>query len=210
MTIRINKLYSELTNCNVFADIGCDHGYVAKMVVDGGLANKIYITDVSAPSLKKAENLLYQSLGKTVFSVVCDGFSLIPEQVDQALIAGMGGEEIVKIIALGQRPERLVLQPMKNSEKLRKALVEFGYKIVKDYTFSDVKFYDLIVAEKGYDELTEEEILFGRTNLDTRPAAFIEKLKRERDNINGYLSKNLGEEARSDLERRKRLLEKYL
>lgn len=210
MTARIDKLYSELAPCNVFADIGCDHGYVAKMVSDGGLANKIYITDISAPSLKKAEDLLAGNLGKNVFSVVSDGFSLIPEKVNQALIAGMGGEEIIKIISASQRPERLVLQPMKNPEKLRKTLVELGYKIVKDYTFECGKFYDLIVAELGVDSLNDDEILFGRTNLIDLPDAFIKKIKREVSNINSYMQNDLSEQVKFELEERKKLLERFL
>ena len=207
---RIDVLYSSLTSCEVFADIGCDHGYVAELVAKNNLANKIYITDISAPSLKKAESLLFKYLGKKVFSVVCDGFSLIPETVDQALIAGMGGEEIIKILSNGQRPNRVVLQPMKNTEKLRKKLIELGYKIIKDYTFIDGKFYDLIIAEKGEDYLSEDEINFGRTNLIERPNAFLQKMQKEHQNITVYLTKDLGEKARTELEERKKLLEKHL
>lgn len=83
-------------------------------------------------------------------SVVCDGFSRIAEQVDEAMIAGMGGEEIVKILsAAAQKPERLVLQPMKNAPALRKYLVSAGYRIAEDVTFRDGKFYDVVVAERG-------------------------------------------------------------
>ena len=38
-------------------------------------------------------------------------------------------------------------------------------------------FYDIILATKGQDFLTEEEIEFGRTNLTDKPKAFIEFLQ---------------------------------
>lgn len=105
---RIDVLFGAVKRCGVFADIGCDHGYVSKRVADAGLADKIYITDISAESLKKAEKLLAGYAN--VISVACDGFSGIPERVDEALIAGMGGEEIIKILsAANLLPERLIL-----------------------------------------------------------------------------------------------------
>ena len=48
-------------------------------------------------------------------------------------------------------PERLVVQPMKNPEKVRITLLKLGYKLIKDYTFKDCKYYDLIVCERGED-----------------------------------------------------------
>lgn len=205
---RIDYLFGAVERCGVFADIGCDHGYAAKRVADAGLADKIYITDISAPSLKKAEKLLagYDN----VISVKCDGFSGIPERVDEALIAGMGGEEIIKILSAAKfLPERLILQPMKNADKLRRFLSD-NYRIKEDYTFKDGKFYDLITAETGADDLTEAEIQFGRTNLETRPEAFIEKIKKEIESIGGYLSRPLGERAEIELKERKKELEKLL
>ena len=61
-------------------------------------------------------------------------------------------------------PESLVLQPMKNVDKLRKTLLSLGYAFKKDFMFKDVKFYDLMYVKKGADALTENEILFGRDN----------------------------------------------
>lgn len=208
---RIDYLFSQITPTKVFADVGCDHGLVAKKVVESKIAEKVYITDISAPSLKKAENLLREYLGKTVFSVVCDGFDGINEKVDLALIAGMGGEEIIKIITSStQKPDKLVLQPMKNADKLRKVLVGLGYKIIKDFTFQDGKFYDLIVCEKGEDKLSDEEILFGRTNLIEKPQAFKDKLKKEIDSIDGYLKRALSEETREQFQNRKKVLERLI
>ena len=167
MTNRIKKLYDALSCCDVFSDIGCDHGYVAKAMLDGNKCAKVIISDISQKCLKKAEDLLcsYMESGR-VESRVSDGFEKI-EYCDQALIAGMGGEEIVGIISRSKfLPERLVLQPMKNTRKVRELLLEKGYKILDDYVFYvGRKYYDLIVAVKGEDFYTDEEFEFGRTNL---------------------------------------------
>ena len=178
MTERLSKIYSELPSCKIFADIGCDHGYISKAMLDGGKCEKVILSDVSAKCLKKAENLLseYISKGKAV-AIVSNGFDNLPNS-DLSLIAGMGGEEIILILQKAKTlPEKLVLQPMKNCDKVRRFLIENGYKIVGDFVFkAEEKFYDIIKCEKGQDSLTEEEIEFGRTNLLNRPCAFIERL----------------------------------
>lgn len=178
MTDRLNEIYSALPECKVFADIGCDHGYVAKAMLDGKKCREVIISDVSAKCLEKAEKLLYAYIkaGKAR-SVVSDGFEKI-DLCDLALIAGMGGEEIIKIISNAKSlPDNLVLQPMKNVDKVRKFVVEKGYKIEKDYVFkAEDKFYDLILIKKGRDVLTDEEIEFGRTNIILRQTAFIERI----------------------------------
>ena len=99
---------------------------------------------------------------------------------------------------------------MKNADKLRKVLVGLGYKIIKDFTFQDGKFYDLIVCDKGEDKLSDEEILFGRTNLIEKPQAFKDKLKKEIDSIDGYLKRALSEETREQFQNRKKVLEKLI
>ncbi len=209
---RIREIYSRLIPAKVFADIGCDHGLISALVAENGLAERIYITDISENCLKKAERLLKRYIDAgTVKSAVCDGFSGIGEKTDEALIAGMGGEEIVKILAnADKRPDRLVLQPMKNTEKVRRFLVSDGYRLVEDVTFSDGKFYDIIVAERGEDALTEDEYEFGKTNLSERPEAFIEKLKAELDDIGEYLKKPMNAASRAALEKRKERLKKRI
>ncbi len=209
---RITELYSRLRPCRLFADIGCDHGFVAELAVKNGIAEKVYISDISAKCLAKAEKLLAVHIRTgTVESYVSDGFAAFEETPDQALIAGMGGEEIVRILSEAKElPERLVLQPMKNASAVRRFLTQNGYKLLEDVTFREVKFYDVICAERGKDELTPDEEFFGRTNLETRPEAFLEKIGNEIADIGEYLKKPMSEESREELLARKKRLESVL
>ncbi|MBR2614666.1 MAG: SAM-dependent methyltransferase [Clostridia bacterium] len=189
---RLKEIFSNIEKANKFADVGCDHGIIAQMVVKESLANTVVITDISKDSLKKAEDLLAKEMlvGK-VKSYFTDGLNGVDNDVDECLIAGMGGKEIIKILTDRERafrPNRLILQPMKNVENLRVFLVENGYKILKDYVFKDRKFYDLIVAEKGEDSLTKKEIAFGRTNLLVKGDAFKERIALEMQKIMNRLS----------------------
>ena len=54
MTKRLEEIFSVLPSSEIFADIGCDHGYISKQMLDSGKANKVLFADISAKSLKKA------------------------------------------------------------------------------------------------------------------------------------------------------------
>lgn len=182
LSLRLQTLCGEIGACKIFADVGCDHGYCAEFVLRQGLCERCYISDISAASLAKAEKLLaaYIEAG-TVKSFCCAGLELVPKDAEQVLIGGMGGEEIIGILKDGFFPERLILQPMKNSSKLREYLLGNGYAITRDYMFSDGKFYDVICAQRGgvarkYDERT---LLFGYDNLNSPTQDFIMFLRAE-------------------------------
>jgi tRNA (adenine22-N1)-methyltransferase len=131
---------------------------------------------VSAPSLEKATTLLADY--KNAKGILCDGLDKVDTDCDCVLIAGMGGENIIGILHNGFLPKTLVLQPMKNVDKLRVFLIEKGYKIEKDFLFkAESKFYNLIVATLGQDSLTQEEIIYGRDNLKNPTKDFLEFLK---------------------------------
>ena len=211
MTKRLTEIFSVLENCHTFADVGCDHGYVAKAMLKSGKCERVIVSDISEKCLKKAEDLLALEIaeGKAI-SVVSDGFRNVG-YCDQALIAGMGGEEIISILSSARSlPEKLVLQPMKNVDKVREKAVSMGYKIKSDYVFRCGKiFYDLITLVKGEDSLTEEEIEFGRTNINAPSVAFKQMLESKIKKYENLLSvsqfnKDVQEEIKAKIEKLKK------
>ena len=169
MKKRINEILSFVRPCDTFADIGCDHGKIAVAVLKSGVCKKVVASDVSEKSLQKAVELADNEGIGGLIAVVSDGFTDICERIDQAVIAGMGGEEIIKILSTDKPlPKRLILQPMKNAEKLRAFIIKtLKMPIEKDYMFFDgEKYYDMIVADfsaKPY-AYTEEDYAWGRDN----------------------------------------------
>ncbi len=208
---RFDEITKNVVKSKLIADVGCDHGYVSEKILKKGLAEKLIISDVSAKCLNKAEVLLEEHLKQgVVTAIVSDGFENYKDYPDQAIIAGMGGEETIKILNV-YKPYRLVLQPMKNIDKLRVFLIENGYKILKDYTFFDCgKFYDIIVATVGEDMLTNEEIKFGRTNLLEKTNDFINKWKNEIQKIKVVLNENIKDELREKLLKEIKEIEKII
>ena len=204
MTERLAEICRRIPRGKVFADIGCDHGYCTRYVLSHGLCERAYLSDISAGSLRKAEKLLSRSIaaGKC-FAVVADGMQGLPERADVVLIAGLGGEEIVKILEEGYLPEKFVLQPMHNQEKLRAYLMAKGANLMRDYTFADGNYYyDLIAGENagGKKDYTGEELFFGRENLRSPSPAFYGKWRQEETKLRSYLSReNLSEKSREEL-----------
>lgn len=215
MKDRIEELVSAIPYTNVFADVGCDHGYVAEAVLKCGKCKKAYVSDVSEKCLEKAKKLLsdYISAGSAK-AVVSDGFEKLP-LCDCALIAGMGGEEIIKIVsAAAERnvlPPTLVLQPMKNFDRVRDCCVKNGYKIIKDYVFYvKDKYYFLIAAKRGKDFLSDEEREFGRTNISERPSDFIRYAREEKEKLARVLdSSNPGDDERNKITEKIKRLNEY-
>ena len=136
-------------NLNAVADVGTDHGFLALRVIEEKNAKVVYATDISKGSLDKAIDLANKyNLNDRLICIRTDGFKNMSVNLDVAVIAGMGGNEIVKI--LKERPESCVvkeylLQPMQDTEILREYLLRNGYAISYDETVKDRdKFYSVI------------------------------------------------------------------
>lgn len=198
---RIKKICSYIDKSKAFADVGCDHGYCAEYALKSGLCDKVYITDVSAKCLAKAEKLLakYIEQGDCV-SICCDGLQGLSDDCEQVLIAGMGGEEIIKILKQGFIPQSFILQPMKNAPELRAYLIESGCKITVDDIFYDNYFYFIIKGERegGTSTYSANELLFGRDSLSNpvvKDYAKAEAVKKK-----GYLQGIMSDITRQNIE----------
>lgn len=211
MSKRFNILLSLIPDCRVFADVGCDHGYIAYEMLKNRKCDRVIASDISAGCLQKAETLLRETFPDKYTAVVSDGFENVGN-CDCALIAGMGGDTIADILAAaaGRLPEYLVLQPMKNSQRVRRDLVSLGYEILRDYTFRDGKFYDVILAKKGGNETyTADDYIYGRDNLIEKSKDFVALVNSRIDELKEAKEK-ASETSRKEIEKRITELEKII
>ncbi len=135
--------------------------------------------DISAPSLAKATRLAASYQLDNVSSHCQDGIGDISCQC--AIIAGMGGQEIMSILDNAtHKPQQLLLQPMRNQYLVRQYLLSHGYEIIRDYIVYDGKFYDIIVAEQGEaTPLDNMQLVLGKSNFDNPTVDFANYLKQE-------------------------------
>lgn len=213
MTERLKEIFSSVPEGGVFADVACDHGYIAKAMLKSGKCDKVIISDISEKSLEKAKSLLSREIaaGKAV-AVVSDGFKCLPP-CDVALIAGIGGDEIIKILSEAPYlPPKLVLQPMKKTPKVREYVVNNGYAVEEDRVFSErYMFYDILRLKKGEDFLTKEEIEYGRTNLKSPSETFKKKIRWEIKSLDERIAQgNLKKNVLMAFMKKKEELKKYV
>ena len=211
MSKRFNILLSLIPDCKVFADVGCDHGYIAYEMLKNRKCDRVIASDISAECLQKAETLLRETFPDKYTAVVSDGFENVGN-CDCALIAGMGGDTIADILAAaaGRLPEYLVLQPMKNSQRVRRDLVSLGYEILRDYTFRDGKFYDVILAKKGGNETyTADDYIYGRDNLIEKSEDFVALVNSRIDELKDAKEK-ASETSKNEIDKRINELERVI
>lgn len=203
MTDRIEKLCAYLTPCKDFADVGCDHGYCTLYMLENKLCKEAVFSDIGEKCLSKAERLLKDYIERGVArGICCNGLEKIPKESELVLIAGMGGEEITEILRSGFIPQRFVLQPMKNAEKVREYLITNGAAIDADEPFeSHGKFYYVICGRRdgGSENYTKANLKFGKNLSGAATRAYIQS---EIDKNLGYLARPLAQKARAEIEER--------
>ena len=149
----------------VVADIGTDHGFVAEKVSKFDSVEKVIATDISEKSLNKLNTLIKRRNLKKIETRVGDGLEPI-EKVDVAVIAGIGGLEISKIIKkqnktdLGEKKCNIfALCPAQNIVELRKWVISKKYKILKDTIFEDnEQFYSILIIDVSQVEINKKSI----------------------------------------------------
>ncbi len=209
---RIKKLCSYLSPCATFADIGCDHGYCTQYMLKNNLCKSAVISDVSFKSLSKAEKLLEKYIASGICSpVCCDGLTKIDRDTDLVLIAGMGGEEIVKILSEGFIPKNFLFQPMHNEADLRKYLINNGCGINYDGIFYSGKKYYFVIKGKRLgmrQSYSPAQLAFGKDSIGTKDLNNM--LESELLKTEEYLSRGLSQENRQSLMAKKQFIQGVL
>ena len=121
-------------DCHTLADIGTDHGYIP---VEGLLAGRIrraIASDAASGPLDRARGTAKRfGVEESVDFRLGDGLTVLkPDEADVTVIAGMGGDNIVGILAAAPWSREgglLLLQPMSRAEVLRRWLPEHGYAL---------------------------------------------------------------------------------
>lgn len=151
---RLFQICKRLEKSGCIADIGSDHGKLCKYILDQGLCSRAVAVDISRGSLLKAEALKLRYNLNGMDCRLGDGLTALTKaEADIAVIAGLGGMEIIKIISDGRRVDRtdkFVLSPHKNAKELRRYLMTAGYNITSDDVIYDGgKFYDIMTVTAG-------------------------------------------------------------
>jgi tRNA (adenine22-N1)-methyltransferase len=175
--MRVKKLSARLAAMASFvsagesiADIGADHGYLPLYLMREGISPFAVLTDVQEGPLEKTRLSVEKALGQngaglasgqdknqglSLYALATrlgDGLSVLEKaEVDVIVIAGMGGETIISILAADPEKtksfRKYILQPRTKTDLLKEWLSDAGF-IITSETKADEKgrLCDIIVC----------------------------------------------------------------
>lgn len=167
---RLKMCAEMVSGKGIACDVGTDHAYLAADLVMSGKCSRVIASDVKEGPLDSARKTVMKfGVADKVDLILSDGLENIDlNGVTDIVIAGMGGETIVKILekrVYDLDGVRLILQPMSKPEILRKWLYQNVFQAVAERAVEDGdKMYTVICAEHDIAEsiqLTEFETLAG-------------------------------------------------
>lgn len=177
---RLQAVADRVPKCALAADIGADHGRLACWLLGQGICERMIISEISPDSLEKARRLLARhGLQDRADFVIADGLAAITKRVDAVVIAGIGGETMVEILA--EHPHvgdaRLVLSAQTETARVRRALANYGYRLdCEDVVSAAGRFYTVISAERGPVRYTDKQLAIGPTLRGTESASVLDYL----------------------------------
>ena len=208
------------------ADIGTDHAYIPIHLAQSGKIPGAVAMDVNRGPLERAEeNIREHQLEDRIKTRLSDGFSALKEgEADSAVIAGMGGGLVTRILKDGgclvRTLKECILQPQSEIEKVRAFLLEEGFLFIKeDMVEEDGKYYPMMkvtppmgrmgrMPETG-ETWDETELRYGRYLLRDRNPVLRQYLERE-IRIKRQIAESLQGQDSPRTAERKRELEKEI
>ena len=193
---RLQAVASLVSDGYRLADIGTDHAFIPISLTESGRIPGAVAMDVNrGPLLRAQANIREHGQEKRIGIRISDGFAVLKQgEVDSAVIAGMGGPLMIRILKDGESVVRslkeCILQPQSEIEKVRAFLLEEGFLFLKeDMVEEDGKYYPMMKVkppirehrEKKKPETpwSEAELRYGKLLLENRNPVLREFLERE-------------------------------
>ena len=137
LDLRLTMVASLVRPGKPLADIGTDHAFVPVFLILNDIIPSAYACDIKVGPLDNAKKTIDEyDLNDKVTPILSDGLIEVPHDVNDFVIAGMGGELIAKILSDSKWVEEVgnhfVLQPQTHAESLRQYLFGAGYEILKE------------------------------------------------------------------------------
>ncbi len=158
-------------------DVGCDHGYLAVELKNRGHRGRIICTDNKKGPLENARRNLDEAGYHDVETVLTDGVSTLEGHYDVTVMAGMGYHTVAQIMTQSKeyfREGRIIIQVNTDVPMMRRFLNEHGFRITDEKVIREYKYYEIITAMAGKQQLNDEQIRFGPCLLKNRDEAFLE------------------------------------
>lgn len=179
---RLQKIADFIEPGESIADVGTDHGFLPIALWEQGKSPHVILSDINPGPLEKARFNISKHFPEKEFDIrIGSGIRTIrPAEVDDVVIAGMGGLLIAEILSDDQGKsksfKKLILQPRNAQNKLRAWLLENGFTIRDEVLVRERKYLcEIILAVPGgcETEQTSKKIDPDDINLEISPILFV-------------------------------------
>ncbi len=194
---RLLKCASLVPDGSRLVDVGTDHAYLPVWLLKNGRIPFAVASDINKKPLESGRAVAEKYHAENIEFRLGSGLETISDKdnIDCAVIAGMGGEVIAQIIKASELAEKLelVLQPMTKSDELIRFLCENGYEITEQScVFCRGKFYTVIKASCAGEKIDFDECFPYTGKLDLTDEASRNFLQNQIKNLK---NKSKGDET---------------
>lgn len=168
LTARLQLLANWVPRGSALVDVGTDHAYLPVwLMLEGRLRSAIACDLRSGPLSRGRDTAGHYGVLDRIRFRQCDGLAGVdPQEADTVVIAGLGGENIVSILAgaawTADGSHTLLLQPQTRAEELRAFLCANGYAIRRERLVVDRgTMYPVLEVSAGIQSLTPGQLYGG-------------------------------------------------
>lgn len=182
---RLKKIGDLVDTNSLILDIGCDHALLDIYLIKERKFKKAIASDIGeGPILSAKENIKKYKLEKNIETRIGDGLSTYTEDIDTAIISGMGGRTIIGIfknnIKITKNLKQIILSPNNYQDDVRKFFTNIGFYIENEELVKEGKFiYQIIKLKKGKKHYKKRDYFFGPILLTKKDKLFKEYFTRE-------------------------------
>lgn len=187
---RIEAISQLIDNDESVIDIGCDHGFLAKMLRTKGNNKLIICSDNKIGPLNNARNNLigYDNIN---FELT-DGVDNIDTVCDVCVLAGMGHNTVISIIENNEsyfrNCKKIIIQVNSVVAQMRQYLSNHKFQIIDECMVYDYKYYQIMVVKTGQQQLNELQIEFGPVLLEKKGEVFLQCYQKQLSHFQSLLS----------------------
>lgn len=202
----------------IIADIGADHGKLIIALAENDIAlHGFAVENKPGPFERLEKAILKAGLQSKIDVIFGDGLMELPPVVDTIIMAGMGGNLIVKILKRDvlklAKINTIIVEAHSALEKVREEISELGFVIADEKILEDgKKYYEIIKFIKADVAVLDKlDLEYGPILRKEKSCTFIEKNLNRIKTINNLIkNESLDQRRREELEEEKRRIENIL
>ena len=187
---RIEAISQLIDNDESVIDIGCDHGFLAKMLRTKGNNKLIICSDNKIGPLNNARNNLIGY--DNIHFELTDGVDNIDTVCDVCVLAGMGHNTVISIIENNEsyfrNCKKIIIQVNSVVAQMRQYLSNNKFQIIDECMVYDYKYYQIMVVKTGQQQLNELQIEFGPVLLEKKGDVFLQCYQKQLNHFQSLLS----------------------